>query len=87
MGSWRAAMWAFAPSHTIRPDSSSLNPRWRNVRTKLPACEMPWATTCVTFPRIGWTRAFVVPFAYRKNDTTSRVAASPMPSTGGSFAV
>src|SRR5207245_2268527 len=25
--------------------------------------------------------------AYRKHETTSRVAASPMPSTGGSFAV
>ena len=38
------------PSQTIRPARSSLNPRWTNVFRKLPACDVPLASECLTHP-------------------------------------
>ncbi|HJZ91000.1 MAG TPA: hypothetical protein VKE40_09020 [Gemmataceae bacterium] len=76
-----------APSQTTRPDWSSLDPRCKNVRTKLPDCDIPWATTWDAFPFSGLSVSLSSRAAYRKNETMSRVAASPIPRTSESFAV
>ena len=51
--SCRAAMCGFAPSHTMRPASSWLKPRWIKLRMKLPDCESPRLITHSTRPASG----------------------------------
>src|ERR1051325_5086172 len=80
-------MCGFAPSHTIRPDSSALKPRWIKLRMKFPDWESPRLITHRTFPASGLSVPVSSRAEYRRNEFRSRVAAYPMPITKGSLAV
>src|SRR5688572_23966782 len=85
----RPAIIGQLPSWTWRPASSSLKPRCRNARRKLPDCELPRASTQLILPATGLATAGCCEscISFLKNDAKSRNAAKPIPSTYGSCAV
>ena len=50
----RAAMFGLLPSHTMRPDSSWLNPSLMNARRNVPDCELPSEIAQRTMPATGF---------------------------------
>src|SRR5262249_40022527 len=64
-----------------------VEPQVQERPDELPDCDIPGATTWDAFPFSGLSVSLSSRAAYRKNETMSRVAASPIPRTSESFAV
>src|SRR5436190_16715536 len=58
-----------------------------NARRNVPDCELPSDTAQRIRPASGFTNVPLSFASYRKKELMSRVAANPMPSTSGSFAM
>src|SRR5687768_9832654 len=84
---FRPEIFGFTPSHTLRPDSSWLNPSMTNSFRNVPDCELPSEMDQLMRPASGFGVPAASCFSYLKNELMSLVAASPTPSTSGSFAM
>jgi hypothetical protein len=81
------ARWVLAPSNTVCPLSSRLNPSCRKLRIRLPPCESPTTSAKRTAPANGLAVPASSFVACRKNEAASRIADRPSPMMIGFLAV
>lgn len=73
------------PSKTCRPDSSALNPSYKNCRKQRPDCDTPkpYENLTADFFVSVTSSGFFSDLSYFKNDSRSRMPAKPSPCTIG----
>ena len=80
-------MFGLTPSQTFRPASSWLKPSITYSFRNVPDCELPSEIAQLILPATGFGIPAASCFSYLKKELISLVAASPTPSTNGSFAM